>query len=175
MICPPFWLCRCGCGQPTAYLKYDYPRQGYKKGEYRKYVNGHNGRGKKRLKETVEKQAASISGDNHWTRRQSFSAESRKKMSESGKRRWANNPRKYDGGFPNQKDRWSPENSAWRTAVYERDGYKCQKCGRPGGSGNVLNAHHIKPWAKYPELRFELSNGMTLCSDPCHKEEGRRK
>lgn len=37
-----------------------------------------------------------------------------------------------------------------------------------GSVGRRLNAHHIKPYCLYPELRMELSNGETLC-DPCHK------
>ncbi len=66
----------------------------------------------------------------------------------------------------NQKARSSHSYSLWRTAVFKRDGYSCQECG-VRGSGN-LNADHIKPFALYPELRFEISNGRTLCID-CHK------
>ena len=55
----------------------------------------------------------------------------------------------------------------WRTAVYERDGYACLKCGH---TGRGLNAHHIKTWAKFPESRYDVSNGMTLCT-PCHRKE----
>jgi hypothetical protein len=39
-----------------------------------------------------------------------------------------------------------------------------------GAVGGYLHAHHIKEWEYYPELRYELSNGMTLCRRPCHKE-----
>lgn len=53
----------------------------------------------------------------------------------------------------------------WRRAVYERDDYTCQHCGKRGGR---LNAHHIKAWATHPELRYEISNGLTLCVD-CHR------
>lgn len=65
--------------------------------------------------------------------------------------------------------RYSTEAKAWREAVFERDGYTCIWCGARNGLGkNVyLEADHIKPWAYFPELRYELSNGRTLCR-PCH-------
>lgn len=34
-----------------------------------------------------------------------------------------------------------------------------------------LHADNIKPFALYPELRFEVTNGRTLCI-PCHKKTG---
>lgn len=55
--------------------------------------------------------------------------------------------------------------SSWRADVYTRDDFTCQKCLKRGGK---LNAHHIKSWAKYPEHRFDLENGITLC-EVCHK------
>lgn len=53
----------------------------------------------------------------------------------------------------------------WREAVFARDDWTCQECGQ---RGVILNADHIKPFADYPALRLELSNGRTLCK-PCHK------
>lgn len=64
----------------------------------------------------------------------------------------------------NHRIRRSGRYIEWRKAVYERDSYTCQFCGVVGGR---LNADHIKPFADYIELRFELSNGRTLCV-PCH-------
>lgn len=55
----------------------------------------------------------------------------------------------------------------WRKKVFERDGYTCVLCGDDKG-GN-LNADHIKQFAFYPELRFEVSNGRTLCVS-CHRK-----
>ena len=52
----------------------------------------------------------------------------------------------------------------WRKAVFERDNYTCRHCGVRGAT---LHAHHVYPWAKYPEKRFDVSNGCTLCA-PCH-------
>ena len=65
------------------------------------------------------------------------------------------------------KQRNSVEYKLWREAVYKRDGFKCVLCGN-GGKQN-LNADHIKSFSKHPELRFEVSNGRTLCVD-CHKK-----
>lgn len=58
---------------------------------------------------------------------------------------------------------------SWRRRVFKRDSHTCQKCGRSGES-LTLEAHHIIPWFDYPEGRFKLSNGETLCSD-CHTLE----
>jgi hypothetical protein len=52
----------------------------------------------------------------------------------------------------------------WRTSVFHRDDFVCQECGVRGGK---LEAHHIKPWRLFRELRHEVNNGITLCR-PCH-------
>ena len=65
----------------------------------------------------------------------------------------------------NMKVRESLEYRLWRSAVLERDNYTCKCCGVRGGR---LNADHIKPFSLYPELRFDVDNGRTLCED-CHK------
>ena len=63
--------------------------------------------------------------------------------------------------------KWSsPRLNRWRTKVYSRDRYTCQKC--KDARGGNLNAHHICSWAYYPRLRYILSNGITLCRE-CHK------
>ena len=79
----------------------------------------------------------------------------------TGKYHW-----NYKGGITpeNRIIRNSQKMQIWRNDVFERDGYKCQKCNKIGGK---LNAHHIKRFSEYPELRFDASNGITLCRS-CH-------
>jgi 5-methylcytosine-specific restriction endonuclease McrA len=55
----------------------------------------------------------------------------------------------------------------WRKAVFGRDNYTCQEC---NASGVYLEADHIKPWCAYPELRYDVGNGRTLCR-PCHMKQ----
>jgi hypothetical protein len=54
-----------------------------------------------------------------------------------------------------------PEYKAWRLAVYKRDKFTCRFSGCRSTRG--INAHHIRRWADFPELRFVVSNGITLC------------
>lgn len=58
----------------------------------------------------------------------------------------------------------SREYGAWRTAVFERDDFTCNLCGERGGR---LTAHHIRTFAKHPEIALHVWNGITLCW-PCH-------
>ena len=45
-------------------------------------------------------------------------------------------------------------------------------CGKRGGD---LQAHHIKRFVDYIELRTDISNGLTLCKE-CHdKTKGKEK
>lgn len=83
----------------------------------------------------------------------------------------ANGKRLRGSGHWNWKGGISPralntvEYKQWRAEVFERDGYKCVQCGYD--KGRILQADHIKSWKDYPELRFVVSNGRTLCKN-CH-------
>jgi hypothetical protein len=73
---------------------------------------------------------------------------------------------------PDRSARYSKKMDEWRKKVFERDNYTCQKCNARNGNGVsvYLEAHHVKQFALYPEIRYEVSNGLTLCK-PCHKQE----
>ena len=93
-------------------------------------------------KTSLDKRRRSIMGEKHWN---------------------------WQGGKTNESRRIrnSFEIKEWRKAVFARDNWTCQMCNVRGGV--VLHADHIKSFAHYPELRFELANGRTLCIT-CHRE-----
>lgn len=84
-------------------------------------------------------------------------------------RQWGKNNSQWKGGISSIQNiiRHSLEYKLWRKAVYERDNYTCIWCGN--NQGGNLHADHIKPFALFPELRFVLDNGRTLC-ESCHKK-----
>lgn len=159
-----------------------YPNSGKQtsnKGWFKKGVPGYF-KGKKRPPSTGAKISASKMGH-------PVSEETRRKISEAnkGKKAWnsgmkGNYPKKYyeklcgannkgwKGGVTPlyKKIRKSPEYKSWRVAVFKRDNYTCIFCGVRGGE---LNADHIKPFSIYPDLRFSIDNGRTLCV-PCHRK-----
>jgi 5-methylcytosine-specific restriction endonuclease McrA len=95
--------------------------------------------GSVRSLETRQKIANSIKGENHYN---------------------------WKGGITPlvQKIRGSLAYKNWRKAVFKRDDYTCILC----GAKEHIEADHIKRFAYYPELRFNVDNGRTLCHS-CHK------
>lgn len=92
----------------------------------------------------------------------------REKMSISHKKRVQEGKNNFwKGGVTNinRLIRTSSEYKVWRESVFKRDNWTCVFCEK---RGLVLNADHIKPFAYYPELRFAIDNGRTLCV-ACHK------
>jgi len=55
----------------------------------------------------------------------------------------------------------------FRERVLERDGYRCQLCGVTEDRCFYLFVHHIKPISKFPELKYDINNCITLC-ESCH-------
>lgn len=133
--------------------------------------------GKKRTKKNEEALRKVLLG-NKWNKGRKLSLETRQKMSKyrSGRKRpelTGDKSPNWRGGVTSEyiKARSSLEYRQWRTAVFERDNYTCVWCGYRSGTGKHinLNADHIKPFAFFPLLRYEVDNGRTLC-EPCHNK-----
>lgn len=84
-----------------------------------------------------------------------------------------------------RKDERNPEekkffnSTRWkklRKIIISRDGGHCQRCLIKYSriESRNLEIHHIKPRSKYPELRFEESNLITLCKS-CNTHIGTRE
>lgn len=79
----------------------------------------------------------------------------------SGEKHW-----NWKGGITSENisARQNEQYSEWRMEVLHRDDFTCQDCGIRGGK---LVAHHIKFFSEYPELRYDVDNGVTMCRG-CH-------
>lgn len=121
------------------------------------------GKGRKDTEETRNKKSESNKGKHKYWLGKKMSVETRKKMSFAHKGEKAPN---WRGGVTkiNQIIRTGLEYRLWREAVFMRDNWTCIWCNKRGG---ILNADHIKPFAYFPELRFSIDNGRTLCRE-CH-------
>ena len=83
------------------------------------------------------------------------------------KRRFAKRPNasgennyRWLGGYSKSQHKGT-EYDTWRKAVYERDGFRCKISN--GDCKGKIEAHHILSFTAYPELRFDINNGITLC------------
>jgi hypothetical protein len=66
--------------------------------------------------------------------------------------------------------RKTKEYYSWRLSVFERDKFACVYC---HGSKPRIEAHHLKKFIDYPDFRFDVNNGITLCL-PCHHNAHRK-
>lgn len=72
-----------------------------------------------------------------------------------------------------KRSRPSPEETAWRKEVLERDGYRCrwidpqtdQRCSE---CGPHVQAHHINERSQRPDLGYDVDNGAAIC--PFHHD-----
>jgi 5-methylcytosine-specific restriction endonuclease McrA len=130
-------------------------------------------KGKKHSEKAKRKMSESHLGRKNYLYGKHHTKEVREKISKAqkGKPRYnqrGKNHGNWQGGITpiNFKIRNSLEYKIWREAVFKRDDYTCVWCGQKGGR---LVADHIKPFSLFPELRFAIDNGRTLCED-CHKK-----
>ena len=71
----------------------------------------------------------------------------------------------HDRARPIDRRRWARA----RRAAFERDGFRCLRCGRPGR----LEAHHVRPLERGGEP-YDLANIETRCRG-CHIDAHRRR
>lgn len=85
----------------------------------------------------------------------------------------------WKGGITEERKlaRGTKKYMQWKLSVIKRDGFKCVRCGVEQGhvceccgSRILLHAHHIKSFAENHELRYDVNNGISLCSI-CHWKE----
>lgn len=77
----------------------------------------------------------------------------------------------WKGGITSEHQRFfsSPDWKLVCQSVWARDRRTCQRCGKVHERGEKLHeVHHVGSWAKFHDLRLELSNLALLCFD-CHK------
>ena len=82
-----------------------------------------------------------------------------------------NNPN-YNSNLTDEervKNRDLIENINWRNLIFKRDNYKCKIC-----ENKKIEAHHLNSYTNYPQERFNINNGITLCKD-CHKSYHKTK
>ena len=157
------------------------PRKESTKEKIRKTLMGHLV-----SEETRERISKKNKGNLAWNKGIKWSEEVKEKIRQTNKRKKIEPKVKFVGfgvNHPGWKGGHSSENKRirgyveyrlWRESVFARDNWVCQKCKRKGA---YLNAHHIKNFAQYPELRFAIDNGITLCKEchmKFHKKYGRK-
>lgn len=145
----------CACGCNVKLLNID------NRGRYRKFIHGHN-------------KANSGNTHNAITKAKMSKAKKGKPTARKGKSiQWVigEKNRHWKGGITpiNEKIRKSIEYRLWRECIFKRDNYTCTCCKEKEKVSGRLEAHHIKPFAQFPELRFAIDNGQTLCKE-CHKK-----
>ena len=152
-------ICRCGCNKEFE-CKFNSKQ---------KFIHEHNSRMKGYNGGQFKK------GHIPWTKdktkendRRIFESSIKSSKSHKGKRT-GKDSNFWKGGITSLRGliRSLEEYKDWRTKVFTRDKYICQQCG-VSGNKKYLTAHHIKSFANYPKLRFDVNNGKTLCED-CHK------
>jgi hypothetical protein len=129
--------------------------------------------GRKISEEQKEKLRRANTGKKHSEETRRKMRASQQKVTQEGRRKgWnvrmfgAENPQWKGGVTPLYRIiRKSKEYDLWRTAVFIRDNRTCIWC----GSKDKIEADHIKPFSLFPELRFAIDNGRTLCHD-CHRK-----
>lgn len=139
--------------------------------------------GRKLSNETKLKKSQAISGEKHfnWKGGKPKCIDCGKQLKNYGRKRCMACNRKFISGanHPNwvvDRSKLKIENKRndsayreWRLNVWKRDKFKCQI--NDNNCTGRIEAHHILEWSKYPELRYLVNNGITLCKHHHPKKE----
>ena len=104
-----------------------------------------------------------------------MSEEAKKKMGDSRRgsknHNWIADRSKIKLGDRNLHD---PLTKQWRKEVKDRDNWSCRIA--DNNCDGKLEVHHILRWSEFPELRYQVNNGITLCHahHPRAKSEEKR-
>ncbi len=157
----PFGFCHCGCGQRTRVPKWNCSFYGYKSGVPLRYVRGHNQRRCTQTPDHRANIARANTGKRHseaTKRLLSERLEQHPRLTGPANYQWK------DGKAASRRGRLG---LAWSRAVKRRDAFTCRHCEFVSHNKKGLHAHHVRSFADAPELRFDVSNGITLCA-VCH-------
>lgn len=102
--------------------------------------------------------------EKYWVDNYSKTAEFRESM------RGSNSPVYKGNNVQHERtERNLPEYRDWRKAVFARDNYTCQHCGKKNGFGEsiYLECHHLNCFKDFECQRLDVDNGITLCKQ-CH-------
>lgn len=122
-------------------------------------------KGKHVSEEVKEKISKSLKGRKPtWLIGKKLSEEHKKKIGDASRGEKGNN---WQGGktLTERLLRKSTKYKNWRKEILVRDNYACVLC----YSKEKIEVDHINSFTFFPNLRFLLSNGRTLCHE-CHKQ-----
>lgn len=160
------------------------PLLGIKQPKHSKFMkeylqeNGHPMEGKSHSEESKKKMSDTHIGKESWNKGTKGIMKPNKTSFDCGeknnnfKKDWSNQKKEnhwnWKGGITSEMNvlRNCAMYQIWRNAVYLRDNFTCQNSNCEycdNKRGGFLNAHHIKSFAKYSDLRFNIDNGITYC------------
>ena len=173
----PAKLCECGCGQLAPIARNNDSKRGYAKGEPKRFISGHNARGRRHSEETRRKMSearrgfrasaesrAKMSAANVGRR---HTAETRKRISETLRAMQRTGARTYN---------WKGDDvgysalHAWVARYKEKTGV-CTDCGNEVGTTRRTGTEWANVSGRY--LR-DLDDFVELCI-PCHRARDSRK
>lgn len=118
--------------------------------------------------------SATLAGRPTWNKGRTLSAEHRRKIGLGliGKKVGIPIPKNCGAGNPrwiadrtkikrNDRNMHDPLYKQWHKSVKDRDGWKCRIADKQ--CDGRVEAHHILRWSDFPELRYVVNNGITLC------------